>query len=125
MSFSRGGNIPNAVKLGPCDLFGVVGPYVVEPLRTIGATETVNLLAVQATKVSKKDLQIQFIVPGNDCVICPSRWYLAFWRSSFLAVLDEHVPLAVRVLQGVQVKRDQVVEEVTFNLTAKDIYLRA
>jgi hypothetical protein len=38
-------------------------------------------------------------------------------------ILQEHFPAAIRSLQGVQVKRDEIVEEEAFDLTTKDVYL--
>jgi len=46
---------------------------------------------------------------------------MALWRTSVIAVLDEHFPLAVGVLQSVQIKSEYIIEEVAFDLATKNI----
>ena len=68
-------------------------------------------------------LQIQLIIPADNGVIGSRGWYGALGYPSIVAIGDQHFPFAVLVLQGVEVKCKQVVEKVSFDLTAKYIYL--
>ena len=42
MAFSRRRYVPNAIQLGPGNLPRIVGPNVVEPLGSVGASEPKN-----------------------------------------------------------------------------------
>ena len=51
--------------------------------------------------------------------------YLTVRWAAFNGVLNQHLPLITWLLESVQVKCDQVIEEETFDLAAKDIDLGA
>ncbi len=58
-------------------------------------------------------------------MIGPSGRDLSRWRTTVITVLYEHLPLATRGLQSVEVESNEIVEEVALDLPTKYIYLRA
>lgn len=53
------------------------------------------------------------------------RWYLARRRTSLMAVPNEEFPLTGRILKLVQIKSNQIIKEVAFDLSSKYVELRA
>ena len=47
------------------------------------------------------------------------------WRSTVYCILDQNLPSIGRLLKGVQIECDQVVEEEPFDLSTKDVDLTA
>ena len=71
------------------------------------------------------DSQEELVVVADDSVVRPgSRNFRA--ESDIIArILYQKLPLVRRVLQGVQVKCYQIVEEIALNLASEDVYPRA
>ena len=65
------------------------------------------------------------VVPRYYGMIGASGRYLTVRWAAFDGILDQHLPLIAWLLESVQVKRDQIIEEETFDLAAKDIDLGA
>lgn len=57
-------------------------------------------------------------------MVRPCWRYLSFWGTTLVAGLDEHFPFTIGVLQGVQIEAKQIIEEVTLDLTTKNVDLR-
>lgn len=48
---------------------------------------------------------------------------MALWRAPFIAVLYEHFPPAIGILQSIQIESQKIIEKITLDLTTKDVYL--
>ena len=125
MAFSRNRYESNAVELSPGHLPGIKGPDVVEPLIAVRATKPTRLLALNHRETSTKYLQIELVIPADDCMIRPRGRYLALRWASLIAVLYQEFPSTVRTLQGVQIERDQVVKKISFHLPTEYVYSRS
>jgi len=108
MAFSGARNITDAFKLSPRVCARIKGPDVVEPSDAISSTK-----------------EIETIVPGDHGVVCTSRRDLSMWWTAIDRALDQSLPPVASLLQGVQVKRDKVVEEVAFDLASEYVDFRA
>jgi hypothetical protein len=97
MAFTRCGYVADTIQFRPEVGRWIIRPYIVEPS-----------CAVSATK------EKQLVLPGDNGMICSRRGE----RGSISAIWNENFPVVARSLERVQVKGDQVVEKVTFDLTA-------
>lgn len=69
-------------------------------------------------------LQVQLVIVADQSVVGSRRRNLSLGWAAFMAVLNQQLPLISWVLQLIEIKCDQIVEEEPFHLTAKDIELR-
>ena len=98
MAFSGSRYVPDAVELSPGHLPGIEGPDVVEPLIAICATKSNQLLALNHRETSTRCLQVELIIPADDCMIRPRGRYLALRWSSLIAIFDQKLPSTIRTL---------------------------
>lgn len=107
MPLSGGREETVTFQFGPLVGTRVIGPHVVEPIDTVRASE-----------------QVELVIVGNHRVIRPSGRDLAGWWPAFMGASDQELPSVVRVLQRIQVKGDQIVEKVAFDLASKNVEFR-
>lgn len=104
----------------------IVRPNIAKPVHAVRATKpSKSCLVLETSGTAGHNLQIEFIVPCYNGVVCSGRRDLPWWRAAICAVRNENFPSIVRHLQGIQVERDQVIEEESLDLTAKNEYLRS
>jgi hypothetical protein len=126
VTFSGNRNIANAIERGPAVGSRVIAPNVIEPLETVGATETAEFdQTCNCLRVTFESLQEHFVVICYDGVIRSGRRKFPLWWRSPITVGDQHLPSVVRHLKLVQVKCCKVIHEVTLNLTPENVDLRS
>lgn len=117
MAFSSSRYIADAVELGPSVHAGIVSPYVVEPYVAVGATKPIPI----SMNASAEDegLQVKLVLPSDYTVIRP--WWRCCHTTICAAILDHDLPPVAGHFQGVEVECHEIIEEVSFDLTAKYI----
>ena len=113
--------VANAVELSPGIRARLVGPHVVEPGDAVSATESMDTVSACRGTLQSPCLQIQLVVPGDNRMVC-TRWGCsALGRGLLRGVGKKDLPATRGRLQGVQVESDQIIEEKTLHLAAKDV----
>lgn len=122
MSFAGRRDISNAFELRPRVRVRVVGPYIVEPRDTISTAKPgSSLVSCHVSSTSRLYSQVEPVAPRDHGVISTRGWDLPVRWSAINRVLDENLPSVARLLQSIQIERNEVVEEVAFDLTTKDV----
>jgi hypothetical protein len=103
---ARSWDVADAVHLGPEISFWIISPDIVEPSGAVRASE-----------------QVHTIVMADHGMISPRRGSHSSDVLFFGAVGHQEFPLIGGILQGIQVERQQVIEEVALDLTTKYVDL--
>ena len=64
-------------------------------------------------------VQVESIIVADYGVVCSGRRYLTCRRTTFMTIPDQKFPFVGRVLELVEVKCNQVIEEEALNLPSK------
>ncbi len=67
------------------------------------------------------NVQVQLVIETDNRVVGSCRWDLTRGRTAFVAIFNEKLPLITGILQLIQVKSDQIIEEIPFNLPSENI----
>lgn len=131
MPFSGDRNVSYAVEFGPGIQPGIVHPHIVEPFDAVGTAKPSSWvsrkLAHHIHNLKKKmriAVQVHLVLPGDNGMIGSSGRSDAAGYSGVARIGYQDLPAAGRRLKGIQVERDQVIEEESLYLTTKDKDLR-
>ena len=120
MAFSGGGDVSNAIKLRPQICLGIVDPDIVEPSNPVRAPKPISCQQSCDARLLGY-IQEHLVIMADHGVVGSGCRTRAVLTVLFSGRWHEKFPLVGRILQRVQIKGEEVIEEVAFYLSTENV----